>query len=268
MGGYRTLPWYGGKRGYGKAEWIASFLPHTPDSCYVEPFAGMAAVLLARAPVDIEILNDANGRIVNWWRIVRDEPEEFGRLIDFSPFSRAEFRWAMANMDNPELTPLRRALAFHVAVEQSVVHCDNRSGGWGRKITPAVGSVARIRAANIAAIADRLRDVQLECQDACDLLERVKDCDYAVIYADPPYRTADVSAYSVSDLDIGRCAELLAAQRGAVGISGYGDEWDMLGWRRVERPALRRQIKGNGENRMEVLWLNDKASATRPGLFG
>ncbi len=42
----------------------------------------------------------------------------------------------------------------------------------------------------------------------------------------------------------------------------------MLGWRRVERPALRRQIKGNGENRMEVLWLNDKASATRPGLFG
>ena len=92
MGGYRTLPWYGGKRGYGKAEWIASFLPHTPDSCYVEPFAGMAAVLLARPPVDIEILNDANGRIVNWWRIVRDEPEEFGRLIDFMLFSRAEFR--------------------------------------------------------------------------------------------------------------------------------------------------------------------------------
>ena len=90
MGGYRTLPYYGGKRGYGKAEWIASFLPHTPDSCYVEPFAGMAAVLLARSPVDIEILNDANERIVNWWRIVRDEAEEFGRLIDFSPFSRAE----------------------------------------------------------------------------------------------------------------------------------------------------------------------------------
>ena len=262
------MPYYGGKRGYGKAEWIASFLPHTPDSCYIEPFAGMAAVLLARPPVDIEILNDANERIVNWWRIVRDEAEEFGRLIDFSPFSRAEFQWARANIDNPDLTPLRRALAFHVVVEQSVVHSDKASGGWGRKITPAVGSVARIRAANIAAIAERLRDVQLECQDACSLLERVKGCDYAVIYADPPYRTADDSAYSKSDFDIERCAGLLSAQRGAVGISGYGDEWDLLGWRRVEQPALRRQINGNGENRMEVLWLNDKASATRLGLFG
>ena len=257
-----------GKRGYGKAEWIASFLPHTPDSCYIEPFAGMAAVLLARPPVDIEILNDANWRIVNWWMTVIDESEEFGRLIDFMLFSRAEFRWAKANMDNPDLTPLRRALAFHVAVEQGVVHSDMASGGWGRKITPAVGSVARIWAAHIAAIAERLRDVPLEYQDACDLLERVKGCDYAVIYADPPYRTVDVSAYPINDLDIDRCVELLAAQRGAVGISGYGNEWDMLGWRRVERPALRRQIKGNSENRMEVLWLNDKASATRPGLFG
>ena len=137
------------------------------------------------------------------------------RLIDFTPFSRAEFRWAKANMDNPDLTPLRRALAFHVVVEQAVVHSDRTSGGWGRKITPTVGSVARIRAANIAAIAERLRDVHLECQDACSLLERMKGCDYAVIYADPPYRTADISAYPVSDLDLERCAGLLAAQRGA-----------------------------------------------------
>ena len=126
-------------------------------------------------------------------------------------------------------------------------------GGWGRKIIPAVGSVARIRAANIAAIAERLRDVQLECQDACDLLERVKGCDYAVIYADPPYRKADISAYPVSDLDLERYSGSLAAQRGTAGISGYANEWYLLGWRRVERHALRRQIKGNGENRMEVL---------------
>ena len=49
MRDYRTLPWYGGKRDYGKAEWIASFLPQMQDSCYIEPFAGMARVLLAPA---------------------------------------------------------------------------------------------------------------------------------------------------------------------------------------------------------------------------
>ena len=57
------------------------------------------------------------------------------------------------------------------------------------------------------------------------------------------------------------------AQQGAVSISGYGDAWDLLGWRRVTRPAWRRQIKGEGEARLAVLWLKDKAAATRPGLF-
>ena len=40
MGSYRTLPHYGGKRGYGIAESIASYLPWDSDSCYIEPFAG------------------------------------------------------------------------------------------------------------------------------------------------------------------------------------------------------------------------------------
>ena len=44
MRDYRTSPWYIGKRGYDKAEWIPSFLPHTPDSCYIDPFAGMECV--------------------------------------------------------------------------------------------------------------------------------------------------------------------------------------------------------------------------------
>ena len=240
------------------------------DSCYIEPFAGMAGVLLARQPIKREVVNDLNRRIVNWWQAVRDEPEEFGRLIDAMPASRVEYEWAVRNMDNPELPPIRRALAFHVAVEQSVLHADNTpSVSWSRTFAPQVGFKPRVRAWDIAALADRLRYVQLECVDACDLLERVRDCDYAVIYADPPYPTANTSPYHIDTLNIGRCAELLAAQRGAVAVSGYGDEWDVLGWRRVERPGLSRAHTGGlATDRMEVLWLNDKASATRPGLFG
>lgn len=39
---YRSLCYYGGKRGWGKAEWIAGLLPWERKSCYIEPFAGMA----------------------------------------------------------------------------------------------------------------------------------------------------------------------------------------------------------------------------------
>ena len=238
MGDYRPLPYYGGKRGYGKSEWIASFLPHTPDSCYVEPFAGMAAVLLARKPIKREIVNDLNHRVVNWWKAVRYEPNGFGRLVDAMPASRVEYEWAVRNLDNPELTPIRRALAFHVAVEQSVLHADNvRAVSWARTLTPYAGFKPRVRAWDIAALSDRLRYVQLECVDACDLLARVRGCDYAVIYADPPYPTANMGTYAIDTPDIGRCAELLAAQRGAGGVSGYGDEWDMLGWRGLKGRA-------------------------------
>ena len=99
-------------------------------------------------------------------------------------------------MDNPELTPIRAALAFHVAVEQSVLHADNTPiGSWSRRFKPDIGFIPRVRAYDISALADRdrLRYVQPECVDACDLLGRVRGFDYAVIYADPPYPAANTS---------------------------------------------------------------------------
>ena len=63
----------------------------------------MAGALLARQPIKREVVNDLNRRIVNWWQAVRDAPEELGRLIDAMPASRAEYEWAVRNMDNPEI---------------------------------------------------------------------------------------------------------------------------------------------------------------------
>ena len=45
----QPLPWYGGKAGFGKAEWIAGLLPWRKDSTYVETHGGMAGVLCRRA---------------------------------------------------------------------------------------------------------------------------------------------------------------------------------------------------------------------------
>ena len=85
------------------------------------------------------------------------------------------------------------------------------------------------------------------------LLDRTKDMDYCTIYADPPYPTSDTRAYSVRGFDWAVLADLLKAQRGAVEISGYANEWYLLGWCRVTRPALRRQISRGAKARMEVL---------------
>ena len=257
---YHPLAYYGGKRGYGQAEWIASLLPWEKQSCYIEPFAGMGSVLLAREPVKIEILNDLNDRVINWWRAVRDDAEEFGRLLEYTPRSRAEHRWAQGAVDDPAETALRRALAFHILVDQGIMASENAQR-WKRYFTPAVGSIARHDRREIEALADRLRSVQLENCDALALLERTAEMDYAAIYADPPYPSADTTSYRFGDLDYGRLGELLQEQKGAVAVSGYPGEWDCLGWEVATRAALRRNVNGQTGERVECLWRNEKCVA-------
>ncbi len=151
---------------------------------------------------------------------------------------------ALMAIDAETLPPLRRALAFHAAVDQSIIQSDKGGrGGWRRRFNPAIRSIPYHTRDGIHRLPGRLRTVRLECVDACVLLDRAKDMDYCTIYAVLPYLTATITACTVRDFDRDGWADLLMAQRGAAGISGYGDEWDMLGWRRVTYPALRRQIK-------------------------
>ena len=256
-GAYRTLPYYGGKRGWGKAEWIAGLLPWSADSLYCEPFAGMAGVLLARKPVTVEVLNDLNGRVVNWWRAVRDQPEEFGWLVEHTPFSREEYVWACGAVDDLGLPPLRRALAFHILVTQCINHGDNSlsQGSWRRRFQDYMLRHPH-QQAEIVFMARRLQTVQLESVDAVMLIERIKGYDHAVIYCDPPYPTANRSPYSHDTVDYALLAELLTVQQGAVAISGYPGEWDCLGWESESQRHGRSQINGKVIERTEVLWRN------------
>ena len=57
---------YYGSKGGDKSAWIAGLLPHEQKTTYIEPCGGMGRVLLHRAPVNNEMLNDKNGRLINW----------------------------------------------------------------------------------------------------------------------------------------------------------------------------------------------------------
>ena len=259
----QALPLYGGKAGYGLAQWIVEQLPDDRSLAYYEVFGGMGGVLLSRPMAKVELFNDLDERLINWWRVVRDEPEEFGFLVENTPQSRSEFERMIVRVDDESLPPIQRALAFHVMLAQSIQHgTEVEPGNWRRAMNPSVGSLGRWRSSRVAALAKRLWSVQLECRDAVELLWDVAQQDRAVVYVDPPYPTADTSAYRLSATPEG-LAEALQAQRGAVAVSGYGDEWDCLGWRRLEKGAIRRQIGGNADQRTEVLWCNFDAPSPK-----
>jgi DNA adenine methylase len=69
------IPWIGGKRRL--AGRILPMLP--PHECYVEPFAGGAAIFFLKPPSKAEALNDINGEIVNLYRVVKHHLEELYR---------------------------------------------------------------------------------------------------------------------------------------------------------------------------------------------
>lgn len=64
--------YYGGKVGMSAA--IIGLLP--AHRVYIEPFAGSLAVLFAKRPAMHEIVNDADGAIVTFFRVLRDRPDE------------------------------------------------------------------------------------------------------------------------------------------------------------------------------------------------
>jgi len=73
--------WYGGK--FSCLDWLLPRLPKCHHYC--EPFAGSAAVLLNRDPSPVETYNDVDGEVVNFFRVLRDKPEELVRAIGLTP---------------------------------------------------------------------------------------------------------------------------------------------------------------------------------------
>lgn len=257
-----ALNWAGGKSivaSHGTGNWIASLLPNDKQVAYIEPFAGMLGVLLQRPKTTIEIVNDLNSRVVNWWRCLRDDTAELLRLVLMTPNSREEFEYAVGHLDDPDLSPVARAACFTTVVSRGLRSSDtiNRSGwrrhlqvkGTGsRKVTTLVD--------RLSLVADRVCDVQIENTDACRLLERIVDNPDTVIYCDPPYPTADQRLYD-REVDYEALTTVLLGQAGRVAISGYTDEWDHLGWIRHEH-VTKSSMPGVAEtpHRVEVLWTN------------
>lgn len=94
------IPWIGGKRRLAD-KLIPNFPPH---SCYVEVFAGGAALYFMRQPAEVEVINDINGELVNLYRVVKNHMEEFVRQYKYALSSRDVFKW---QQETPPTHPYR-----------------------------------------------------------------------------------------------------------------------------------------------------------------
>ena len=101
------IPWIGGKRRLAD-QIFRRFPSHT---CYVEVFAGAAALYFAKTPSDVEVINDINGDLVNLYRVVKHHLEEFVRQFKWALSSRQVYEWHQATPPST-MTDIQRAARF------------------------------------------------------------------------------------------------------------------------------------------------------------
>src|SRR5216684_1901162 len=106
------LRWVGGKYRV-REKIIAKFPPHV---CYVELFSGAAWVLFGKPPgtSKSEVLNDLDGELVNFWRVVKHRPAEFTEAASWLLASRELFEeWRPLNGVGGEIS---RAVRFYAVL--------------------------------------------------------------------------------------------------------------------------------------------------------
>lgn len=263
--------WYGGK--FNHLNWLLPLLPETIHYC--EPFGGSAAVLLNRQPTSVETYNDIDGDVVNFFRVLREEPERLIRAIGLTPFSREELRVA-CQTSTEGLTDLERARRFFVRARQvrTGLAQTATAGRWAHcKLTSRAGMAAAVSrwlgsVEGLSEIVQRLLRVQIENAPALEVIQRYDSAE-TLFYCDPPYphdgRT-DTHAYrfEMSDDEHSALAECLHQVKGKVAISGYHSPlMDDLyrSWSYIESPpkkahSTNTRSSKEKQSRIEVLWVN------------
>lgn len=248
------------------AETICDIMP--PHVTYLEPFFGSGAVFFTKEPSKIETINDLNKRLINFFEVCRSEPEQLAKLIYMTPISRFEQQQSLEISDDP----LEDARRFLVLSWQSIGGIQKHLTGWRSNIS-TYGSKT-INEWNhlpdlIFQVANRLKEAQIENQDAIQLLERYNRKE-VFAYVDPPYPLSTRKGrYYQTELEDERQPELLEILnrfKGKVILSGYDNQLyneRLSNWYKLEFQSNAEA----GERRIEVLWCNFEPSG-QLSLFG
>ena len=232
--------WFGGKHWLAKR--IHRYMPL--HQRYVDLFAGSASILFAKPRCPIEVINDLDSGVVNFYRVLRN-PEKFPelqKLLSITLYSREEFHHCSKHWENYS-DDIQRAWAWYISVRQArngiygeswSRDTKDRGKGMSMNVSRWLSSVA-----SFPKIHERLQGVQIEKQDFRKILTRF-DSAHTWFYADPPYvqSTRSKTRYheDMTDGDHLDLVDLLLNLKGMCLLSGYKtsiyEPLEMNGWKR------------------------------------
>ncbi len=263
------FPWFGGKTVH-----LKNILPHLPEdaTCFVDLFGGSAAVILNVKPYPVEVYNDLDEDVVNFFKVLRENTEELIQAISLTPYSRKEFSLALARSSTGGR--IERARQFYVRIMQcrSSSPTATRDSDWRySKLISERGMAAPAqkwgnRYTSLFLIAQRLKRIMIENRDFLHIL-RQYDGSETLFYVDPPYvhetrQRKRGYTHEMPTEDHLNLIHGLSTILGRFVLSGYDNEIyseaiHSLGWSKVKFPPARATTSSNSKTRkIEVLWKN------------
>lgn len=265
------IRYHGGK--FRLADWIISHFPK--HETYVEPFGGGASVLLSKQPSRMEVYNDLDRDVVNFFEVLRDQQlaEELAQQIKLTPYSRVEFLNARDEtsdrIERARRLVIRAQMGFGSAgatKENTGFRLDTARGGsdivkiWQRQ--PEV----------ILQAAARLKKVLIENRDAVKVIQD-HDREDTLFFVDPPYvldtrnMSGKVYRHEMTNADHEQLVSVLQHCKGMVILCGYEHPiYEALKWKKIKKSVAAAGRSGS-VLREEILWINPQAEK-QGDLFG
>lgn len=241
------ISYYGGKQNL-----ITTIKPLFPNhKLYGEPYIGGGALFWSKKPSEVEVINDTNAELINFYEVCKNEFVELEKFIRISLHSRRLHKDAEVVYNNPHLfSRIKRAWAVWVLASQSF--SSMLDGTWGYDVAKNTTSkkIATRRASFTEHYAIRLQNVQIECTDAIRII-RSRDRKDSFFYCDPPYFNSDCGhydGYTVEDFEI--LLKTLSQIEGKFMLSSYPSE------------ILKKYVESNGWYQKKVEQTVSVANAT------
>ncbi|GHO82984.1 DNA methyltransferase [Dictyobacter formicarum] len=220
----KPFAWYGGKAAL--TPLLVSLLPK--HQVYCEVFGGSGALLFGKSPSRIEIFNDIDSGVVNFFRVLRNpvQAEALQQLLLLTPYAREEYYACLKHWNEAE-DPVEKARQWYCAVMQSM-NSSIRSTGWSSSKVPNSNPALKWsnHATHLTEFVKRLSRVQIDHRDFEQVIQAY-DSPETCFYLDPPYlaetrRKAQCYSHEMTYADHERLLDRIGHVQGMVILSGYG----------------------------------------------
>jgi len=179
------------RRPGGKTRLLKYIFPLPPHKCFVELFAGGAALLRSKEKSTVEVLNDTDEVIVNAFRCVRYHADAIKKELENHINSRADF---IEYKKQVGLTDVQRAARW-LYLNALSFGGDSKSFGVQRKSSGggAANSLPNLQV-RISECQKRMERVIVEKLDwrKC---QKTYDSDETLFFCDPPYVGGKITSY-------------------------------------------------------------------------